>query len=45
MTRFLLAGGVFGAAAASAVATHVAPAPAQALDACSAVGYAQRATR
>jgi hypothetical protein len=33
MTRFLLAGGVFGAAAASAVATSVAAAPAQALDA------------
>jgi hypothetical protein len=31
---FLLAGGVFGAAAAGAAATSVAPAPAQALDAC-----------
>jgi len=34
MTGLLVAGGVFGAVAASALATSVAPAPAQALDAC-----------
>jgi hypothetical protein len=34
MTGLLVAGGVFGAVAVSALATSVAPAPAQALDAC-----------
>jgi hypothetical protein len=34
MAGLLVAGGVFGAVAASALATSVAPAPAQALDAC-----------
>ena len=34
ITGLLVAGGVFGAVAASALATSVAPAPAQALDAC-----------
>jgi len=34
MTGLLVAGGVFGAVAASALATSIAPAPAQALDAC-----------